>query len=43
MEQKSNKDTKKEKQEFKIYVTYEKNGIHFQEIAENILLRKMNE
>lgn len=41
MEAKSEKKVKE--QEFKIYVTYDKNGKSFQEIAENILLRKINE
>lgn len=33
----------KNKQEFNIIVTYAKNGLSFQEIAEKILIRKLNE
>ncbi len=41
MEQKL--EVKDKKEEFKIFVTYDKNGKSFQEVAENILLRKINE
>lgn len=41
LETKSKKEEKNH--EFKIYVTYDKNGKSFQEVAENILLRKINE
>lgn len=33
----------KGKEEFNIIVTYAKNGQSFQSIAENIIIRKMNE
>lgn len=36
-------EDKKKKEEFKIKVTFERNGKSFQEIAESILLRKINE
>jgi len=31
------------KQKFNIYVTYDKNGKRFQDIVEDILIRKFNE
>lgn len=36
-------EVKDKKEEFKIFVNYDKNGKSFQEVAENILLRKINE
>lgn len=36
-------DVKNEKEDFNIVVTYAENGQSFQSIAENIIIRKMNE
>lgn len=36
-------EDKKKKSEFNIIVSYAKNGVSFQSIVENILLRKMDE
>lgn len=37
------KENMKKKEDFNIIVTYAENGQSFQSIAENIIIRKMNE
>ncbi len=41
--QESIKKEEKKKEDFNIIVTYAENGQSFQSIAENIIIRKMNE
>ena len=42
-EKEETKEKERKKKDFNIIVTYAKNGKSFQQIAENIILRKMDE